>query len=257
MLKQRVITAMVGIPVVVAVSYWGGIVFHLAITLVQLVGLHEFFNFATPPVRSKYVRVIFSIALFAYSVFSVGHEAQLKLFFFTLLLIPFLFGVEDWGGLTSAFWGTAYVGLLSFLVALRELPQGFEMVMWVFGTMWANDTAAYFIGKKWGHRRLVPKISPNKSWAGALAGCAVGVAVAMLLNYFFQLFQLRQMLLAAFIVVIAGQWGDIIESAIKRNAGVKDSGRILPGHGGVLDRFDGLIIASPAIYWYVSWLIRS
>lgn len=256
MLKQRVLTAVLGIPLMVIVAYYGGIVFQLAIILVQLVGLQEFFNFASPTIHSQYTRVAFSIILIIYSIFFVGHEAQLGLFFLALLLTPVLFGVEEIVGLALAFWGITYVGLLSFLVALRGLPQGFELVLWVFSVMWANDTAAYFIGKKWGHKKLVPRISPNKSWAGALGGCALALATAVGLNYFFHLFELKQLIGAAFIVIVAGQWGDIVESALKRNAGVKDSGTILPGHGGILDRFDGLILASPAIYWYISWLAR-
>lgn len=122
----------------------------------------------------------------------------------------------------------------------------------VFIFLWSNDTGAYCFGSLFGRRKLFPSISPNKSWEGALGGGITALAVAVLLARFNDILTLWQWLGLALVVVIFGTWGDLVESLMKRQLGLKDSGSILPGHGGMLDRLDSSLLAVPAaaIYLY-------
>jgi phosphatidate cytidylyltransferase len=151
--------------------------------------------------------------------------------------------------------GIIYIGFMfAFFLLLRFIPGGdgfFYMLTTAFITF-ANDTAAYFIGVKFGRHKLSPKISPKKSVEGSLGGLLGGLIAAVVLGLFFGK-SLWFMLILGVLIVIAGQFGDLIESVIKRNAGVKDSGMFLPGHGGVLDRLDSLLLSAPVVYYFVTY----
>lgn len=125
-------------------------------------------------------------------------------------------------------------------VWLRVMPEGREMVLWLMGVVWATDTGAYFVGRMIGGPRLAPTISPNKTWAGLLGGMSAAAGIAALVGTSLGGSGPPLALLGAGLAVVA-QTGDLAESALKRHAGVKDSGRMIPGHGGILDRVDGLM----------------
>ena len=152
----------------------------------------------------------------------------------------------------SAIWASAGVVYLSLpmlaMVWLRAVPQvGLTMLLWLFFVVWATDIMAYFVGRQIGGRRLAPSISPGKTWAGLWGGMAgaavVGAAFALLVGPFRLL---PSIILAAGLACVA-QFGDLVESALKRQAGVKDSGGLIPGHGGLFDRLDGLLFAAPVL----------
>jgi len=147
--------------------------------------------------------------------------------------------------------GVLYPGLgLGHMVLLRQGAGGLGWTLFLLATVWAADMAAYFAGLAWGRHRLVPRLSPGKSWEGAAAGLLVAAAAGAaaagpLLD--------RGAPLGALLgggAALAGMVGDLAESALKRAAGRKDSGRLVPGHGGVLDRFDSLAFAAPVLYWW-------
>jgi phosphatidate cytidylyltransferase len=155
-----------------------------------------------------------------------------------------------------------YVGLtLLTLPALREEPNGPSLLIFLFFVVWAGDIAALYIGSAWGRHKLAPRLSPNKSWEGAVGSVAGSLLAAggllALADWFTQWNSAKlsypdeiwYWLLLAVIVNIAAQVGDLAESALKRSVGAKDSGTILPGHGGVLDRIDSLLLAAPVL-WY-------
>ncbi len=142
--------------------------------------------------------------------------------------------------------GILYAGLPAVaLIWMRQQPEGFSFVLWTLASVWATDICAYFAGRMIGGPKLAPKISPSKTWAG-LVGAMLGAgAVAAGLNAYLDLgFDGRLMFAIGAFVAVAAQVGDFYESSLKRVAGVKDSGRLLPGHGGVMDRLDGLIPVS-------------
>jgi len=125
-----------------------------------------------------------------------------------------------------------------------KIPLGILLLMW------ANDIGGYFGGKYFGKHKLYERVSPKKTWEGSISGLILGLGVAVVLNQFLELFSLPFWLGLATVIVITGSLGDLIESQFKRSLGIKDSGSSLPGHGGFLDRFDGLIIALPFILVY-------
>ncbi len=150
--------------------------------------------------------------------------------------------------------GIVYIPVsLSLLIFIKELPGGTLWIVWLLIVIFSNDTGAFYSGKFFGKRALSPNISPNKTVEGSLGG---GVA-AMVVGFIFCSLFFKDLSLAlltipgSFLLAAAGQIGDLFESAMKRASSIKDSGRILPGHGGMLDRIDGLLLAIPVLYVYL------
>lgn len=167
-------------------------------------------------------------------------------------------GIPHHGLINAAvnLFGTVYIGFMfAYILLLRYIPgqKGFYVFFTILVT-WANDSVAYFVGTNIGRHKLCPGISPNKSIEGSVGGLAGGLVMAIGLGALYH-HPLWPMALLGFLVVIAGQCGDLVESVIKRNAGVKDSGAFLPGHGGVLDRFDSLLMAAPVVFYAVTYIL--
>ncbi|WP_137863928.1 MULTISPECIES: phosphatidate cytidylyltransferase [unclassified Sphingomonas] len=152
--------------------------------------------------------------------------------------------------------GAFYVGLpILALVLLREQPQhGLWLTFWAMALVWACDSAAFFAGRAIGGPKLAPAISPNKTWAGFLGGIAGATLFAFALVWLCNL--PPALAWATPLLAVLAQFGDLFESHLKRVAGVKDSGDLLPGHGGMLDRLDGLVAVAPAAALLVLWLVR-
>ncbi|MBU0700014.1 phosphatidate cytidylyltransferase [bacterium] len=148
--------------------------------------------------------------------------------------------------------------LLSHLILIRHLPNSSSMIFFLFMVVWLTDTGAYVFGTRFGKHKLMPQISPNKSVEGAIAGCIsgmiAGVVVNIILNYM-GLYQIPavHIIFLSFALSIISQISDLIESSIKRAAGVKDSGNWIPGHGGLLDVFDSVILTTPFLYYWMLW----
>jgi phosphatidate cytidylyltransferase len=122
--------------------------------------------------------------------------------------------------------------------------------------IWVCDSAAYYIGSAFGKHKLFPRVSPNKSWEGAIAGFIFAVVTAVAAKYLLlDYLRTDQAVILGIIVGIFGQLGDLFESLLKRDAGVKDSSNLIPGHGGVLDRFDSLLVVSPLVYLYLDFVV--
>jgi phosphatidate cytidylyltransferase len=156
--------------------------------------------------------------------------------------------------------GIVYVGwLLSYLVALRGLDDGRN---WVFFTLFAtfgSDTAAFFVGRALGSHHLARQISPGKTWEGAIGGILGAAIISLVFTLPTPLslpLSYGHAVLLGLLVSIFGQLGDLVESLLKRNMGVKDSGKLVPGHGGVLDRIDSIVFAGVVVYYYVIWAVR-
>jgi phosphatidate cytidylyltransferase len=144
---------------------------------------------------------------------------------------------------------------LTFTVRLHGIgKEGPWLLMFALVITWAGDTAAYFAGRELGKHHIAPKISPNKTWEGTIASILGALIVAAVFARYFLAVPMAHMLAMAAVGNVAGQAGDLLESAYKRSAGVKDSGSLLPGHGGVLDRIDALILAIPVVWYYWIWI---
>jgi phosphatidate cytidylyltransferase len=170
-----------------------------------------------------------------------------------LVDVPLLDSVRDSALVLT---GMLYIGLtLSYLVVVRLLPQGESLLFFLLLVTWAADTAAYYVGTLYGRRRLAPRISPKKTVEGLAGGLVGATVIAFIARWtFVPEFSLFDTLALAVLLTLVGLWGDLVESAIKRSAGVKDSGGLLPGHGGMLDRLDSLLFTAPAFYYYVTFM---
>jgi phosphatidate cytidylyltransferase len=241
-------------------------------TVIAGLSLSEFYGFTGVAGWRKRAGIAGGMYLFAvtfcYAGGYVSNRAFLPyVFFLLLLLVGGLYRktsrpVNDWAmALFAQFYCAGLLSSLNFVAfdsggATAYTPL---YVLLIFILIWLNDTGAYLIGSRFGKRRLFPRISPLKSWEGFWGGLAVTLAGSLLLARFFpEAFPAwyHWPALAA-VVVTFGTWGDLVESLIKRTYSVKDSGTLLPGHGGILDRLDSVILASPAACFYLELLIRN
>ncbi len=157
------------------------------------------------------------------------------------------------------FTGTVYIIILfSFIAATRTMPDGARTVWLIFAGTWGADTGAYFIGKLFGKRKLIPEVSPNKTVAGAVGGMLGGMLftfiVGLIINNKVSGLAIYDYLIIGLVCGIVSQFGDIFASVIKRYAKIKDFGSIIPGHGGILDRFDGVLFSAPFVYMYLTMI---
>jgi len=185
--------------------------------------------------------------------------AYLLLLIFSMTFILELFRKQNASQERIGAWFTGFLyialpfGLMNSLFITGNI-EGFrtDILIGMFIIIWSSDVFAYLVGSWIGKHRLFERISPKKSWEGSIGGLVFAMFAAVILSLFYQQLSLLQWLIFAFIVVVSGALGDLIESMLKRQAGVKDSGTIFPGHGGVLDRFDAVLFATPFVFVYVN-----
>ena len=277
MLKQRVITALCGIPLLVAVVWFGEPWFTIVVAIWGMLAVFEFYRLVAPsriPPLAYFglVWTLFFILSRNPNLLSII-EPHFDLSLLTPLLLTLAVSLSLFWLLAQrqkerAFTGWAwtmagilYVGwLLGYLVALRGLDDGRNWIFLALFVTFGSDTAAFFTGRALGRHALAPQISPAKTWEGAIGG----VVGAILVCLFFTLstpltlsphLNWVHAIILGLLVSIFGQFGDLIESLLKRNAGVKDSGTLIPGHGGLLDRMDSIVFAGIVVYYYIVWAI--
>lgn len=263
---SREITAAIGAPFVIWLIGWSHeYVFDAVIAAVAVLAMVEFINLGKAkgyhiPLALCVVIMIIIMAAFILENLSVELGV-----FAALLLIPasYVFGgkpLED--SLPSsavAVLATTYVGMLSgSLIRLRnDFPDGWKLVFFLLLVVWLGDSGAYYVGKKFGKRKLSPRISPKKTIEGLAGGMAASLITAIVIHFtFFQNFPLHHAIIAGVLLSFAGVVGDLAESMWKRSADVKDSGTLLPGHGGFLDRFDSILFTAPILYCYWTLIVH-
>lgn len=165
---------------------------------------------------------------------------------------------EPFSNITHSVFPILYVALPFGLLILAntwfpnyETEYKAELILGFYFALWSNDTGAYLSGKAFGKHKLFERISPNKTWEGSVGGAVLAIGVSILTGFYFDSMPLWKWAGIGLIISIFGSMGDLVESLFKRSMGVKDSGKIMPGHGGILDRFDGLLIASPFIFAFL------
>ncbi len=267
MLKKRVITSLCGIPLLVSAVWFDKPLpwFTVLVAICGLLAAYEFYRMVNPSrVPSVAYFGLIWVLLFIVSP-HLDHDFLTPLLLTSaviLSLIWLLLRQQKEGAFIGWVWtiaGIVYVGwLLSYLVALRGLDDGRNWVFFVFLATFGSDTAAFFIGRVVGRHRLAPQISPAKTWEGAIGGVLGAIIVSLLFTLPTPLslpLSYGQAILLGLLVSIFGQLGDLVESLLKRNMGVKDSGRLIPGHGGALDRIDSIVFAGIVVYYYVIWAV--
>ncbi len=275
MLKKRVVTALCGIPLLIAAVWFDQPVpwLTVAAAIWGLLAAWEFYRMGNTRRSLIYFGLVWTL-LFILSrdgrllsilepYFDPGLLTPLLLTLAVVLSLVWLLISRHRDGLFISWaWmvaGILYIGwLLGYLVALRGLDDGRDWVLFALFTTFGSDTAAFFAGRAMGRHRLAPSISPGKTWEGTIAGVlgAIVVSLLFILPTPAQLnMEYWQAIVLGLIVSVSGQAGDLVESLLKRTSGVKDSGRLVPGHGGFLDRVDSIIFASVVVYYYVLWVI--
>jgi phosphatidate cytidylyltransferase len=265
-LTKRFLTSIILVPLVVAAIWFDEPLPWLTLFVLAWGGLavYEFYKLVAATKVMPFITLgIVGTVLFIVSPY-LDHGnlgAPLLAGFMIITLLRTVLQHEHRNGFAAWIWtlaGVLYVGwFLSHMVALRDLEMGREWVLLAFIVTFASDSAAYLIGSKWGHTRLAPSISPSKTWEGAIAGVFAAAIVSALLGWLLNLpLNYLSLALLGLAVSILGQFGDLAESVFKRNMGTKDSGVIIPGHGGFLDRMDSILFAGVAVYYVVIWFVQ-
>ena len=264
-LIQRGLTAIVFVAVMLAGLYFNKISFLALFGLITILSLWEFFTIILKNEANDFLRKILGtgIGVTPFLMTAYYHFNQLDnsaefLKTCILLFLPIIFllfivelftkSKNPFGNLGYLVLGLIYIGIPFTLAQFIAIDGGNYYPNIILGLLlltWANDTGAYVIGSQIGRTKLFPRISPNKTWEGSLGGVAVTFLIAWLLSIYVTELSLTSWLVLATLVSIFASLGDLIESMLKRSLGVKDSGTIMPGHGGFLDRFDAFIFILP------------
>lgn len=255
MLGKRVASAAVLIPILAVFVYLGGFaLWALALAAALLAGYEYCRLVKQPALASPYIVTWLLVTLFLLDSppISLGLIAW-GLPLITLVALALEIGAGNAPGAISrwalAVAGGIYIGYpIGSLLHLRTIDQGLWWLAMAFLGTWICDSAAYFVGVRWGKTRFFPLISPKKSWEGAWAGAAAGLAFVIPFAILVLQIAWWWAVLAGVLLVLGATFGDLAESVIKRQAGVKDSGNIIPGHGGMLDRIDSLLFVLPLMY---------
>jgi len=264
-LTQRVIMALIGVTITgVSLVYSEWAYFGLFMLICALTQL-EFYKLTgldgMLPLKSYGTTmglIIYAITFFI--------EKGMISYRYYYLIFPLTFGIfliklykktdkKPFTNIAITFLGVIYVAVPFSLLHVASYSLGkysFQIVLGMLVILWASDSGAYFAGTLFGRRKLFERISPKKSWEGSIGGTIVALTIAYLISLYFQDLELWQWMIAAILIVVAGTYGDLVESLFKRSMAIKDSGTSIPGHGGFLDRFDGLLLSIP---FFVAFLL--
>ena len=259
----RELTTLVAAPVAVWIIVRAPeSVFDGALALVAALALYEFLELGRHKGYRLPVVLCILLMLFIFAAFIFEPVSVEMGVFATLLLIPtsYVFGrgvlEEALPSSAIAVMATLYVGMLggSLIRLHKDFPVGWKLVLFLLVVVWIGDAGAYYVGKNFGKHRLSPRISPKKSVEGLIGGCITAIIAAIVIQLtFFHEFPLHHAAIAGVILSLTGVIGDLAESMWKRSAAVKDSGTLIPGHGGFLDRFDSIFFTAPILYVY--WVL--
>lgn len=276
-LPLRVATTVVAVPVVVALAWVGGFFFLGFVLVLLALALREFnLLLESRGLHPHWKAGMAAVLLAPVAAFSRARTGRMEEWHLGALLTMLVIGVllaelrrgagkQAIANSAATLLGVFYVGWLgTHVVSLRELPwavglpyaRGAAYAVLPFVLVWCCDSAAYLVGKAIGRRRLMPEVSPKKTAEGAWAGLLASIGAAYLARGTFAPFLTAvDAALLGFLVGVFGQLGDLVESLLKRDLEAKDTSQIIPGHGGVLDRFDSLFFAAPIVYYYVLYRV--
>ena len=249
-LQLRIVSSVVLIVSVLAVTFIGGVAFRLLSALIAAVMFYKWCTISLNATAARHQLVAAALLAVVLLALVLGYSAAGVLVLLALSVLASLVDSKIAGQGSWAPAGLAYAGLSGVSLAwLRDGDQaGLLAILFLFAVVWATDIFAYFVGRSLGGPKLAPSISPGKTQSGALGGTLGGVVAGVALAAFAGLGNLPLLALVAFLLSVVSQVGDLFESWVKRRHGVKDSGNIIPGHGGVMDRVDGLVAAAFALY---------
>ena len=261
----RIIVSVIAIPAIVLACYFGEYYFFAFVIGIGIISYYEFWLFVkNKDINANLIVGILSVGM----IITNSYKSFIDYYPLLITILLLLTFIELFRNKNSAIinLGTTLLGILYFgffasaLLSIRELYQvdythGGLLIVSLFASIWICDSAAFFGGTALGKHKLFPRVSPNKSWEGAIFGLLFAV-IAMVISKVIVLDFLSwfDVITIGLIVGIIGQIGDLIESLFKRDVGVKDSSALIPGHGGIFDRFDSLLYTAPAVLLYIKYL---
>ena len=258
-MKTRILSGLIMLPLLV-ILYLGGYVLFAACLIIGIMGVAEFYKgFHALKIRPNFaIAVISAIALYVINICTDKAEWYMLWFFGVVMAsLLYLFSIEkrNLADAMATITGIFYVVFFSFHVTLAEQTEYGILVWLIVITAFGTDIMAYFSGMALGRHKLCPKISPKKTIEGSIGGILGSVILSGLFGYFFAP---EVMLHCIFIGILGGivsQFGDLTASIFKRKMGIKDYGNLIPGHGGILDRFDSVLFTGPMVYYYIVLII--
>lgn len=258
-MKQRIITGVIAAALFLPIVIFGGIPFIVVTYVLATIGLFEL-------LRMKNIKLLSSIGVTgAVLVWGMlARESWLLsltkvelLLLIVLCLLVYTVTTKNrvtFDDVSFVLFAALYVGV-GFHYFMETRLAGLSLMFYALFIIWATDTGAYFTGRAFGKRKLWPEISPNKTVEGSIGGIVCALVVALIYQWFTDSFTSIPLLLVMTLVLsVVGQMGDLVESAFKRHYGVKDSGNLLPGHGGILDRFDSLLFMLPILHLFLTMM---
>jgi phosphatidate cytidylyltransferase len=259
-LTQRIVAALVGVSIILTCIYYSPWTYFAVFFFICMFTLREFYKLVglDGMVPLKTFGTLCGLTLFTL-IFLVESSILHPQFYF--LLFPLAFGIfliklykksdrKPFTNIAITFLGIIYVALPFGLLHVASFSQGsyhFEIIIGTLFILWASDTGAYFAGVRFGKRKLFERVSPKKSWEGSVGGAVLAFAFCWIMAESFPLLPFWKWAVVTMIIIVTGTYGDLIESLFKRSIEIKDSGTSIPGHGGFMDRFDSLLVASPFI----------
>ena len=262
---KRTATTIIGVFLAFLTIFWKGFPFFIIVIIIALLGLRELYSIANkqgykPSYILGTILTLCFIFISIYDVYNLNYYIGniIITFFIILSFIIQLFRKDHskvLNEISITIFGSIYLGyLLSFILKIKDLPNGNYYLISLLIITWANDIGAYLIGTKLGKNKIFPKISPKKTIEGSIGGVIFSIAGTFALKNWLNL-TFNELLSLGLIIAIIAQLGDLFESVLKRGSGIKDSGTLIPGQGGILDCLDSLIFTAPVFYYYIVLLI--
>jgi phosphatidate cytidylyltransferase len=262
-LTQRIITALVGAIVLIFASYYSEWTYFAVFFLLCCLTLLEFYTLAglDGMLPLKFFGTMNGLLIFVLSFLIESGHLDKKFYFVIFPMLTFIFLIKlykiekkPFTNIAYTFLGILYIGLPFSLMNFIVFSNGsynYQFIIGLLLLLWATDTGGYFAGVKFGKTKLFKRVSPKKTWEGMLGSFILAMIVATFLGMYFRNISPFDWYLIGFIIIIAATYGDLVESLFKRSIEIKDSGTVLPGHGGFLDRFDGLLLSMPFIIFLI------
>ncbi|MEX0966218.1 MAG: phosphatidate cytidylyltransferase [Bacteroidia bacterium] len=264
-LQIRAITGAVYLLMIISSILIGIWAFLLVILLFSVLGIYEFYNLYKSynydpqiifgSITGAFVTAAIPLLHWGYISFNI---LLLVIPAFIIMCIAELYRKKENPiiNLSITLMGIVYISLSLGLLGAMLTMDGYWIVLGIFLLIWSNDTFAYLIGSRIGRKRLFSRISPKKSVEGSIGGFVMTLGVAALIGLFSQSLLMIHWVTLGIIIVLTATFGDLFESMMKRSLGIKDTGNILPGHGGILDRFDSVLMTAPVVYVYVRMVLQ-
>jgi len=260
---KRTLTAGAFVAVLLSATWYGRISFSVLFFIITFLGLWEFYTMGekTGNKPLKIIGTFSGAMLFLSNAVAVSGDHDLRLL---LINIPVLFSIfifelfskreNPFGNIAFTLLGVFYVALpfslLNHILTLSGV-YNFEILFGCWFIIWSNDTGAYLTGSAFGKNKIMPSVSPGKSWEGSVGGAIIAYIITYIISGWYTSISRTDWYIIASILIVMGTLGDFVESLYKRSINVKDSGTLLPGHGGILDRFDSLILSIPFVFFYL------